>query len=291
MDYRYFILQDLEYLQTKLAMECKSVCKSANRPSRSHLMITEERGKIKFVAVSIRDGIRKRRTINDDRERIYRLANKKYIEELARRLRWNKELLDKAIKGMLPTDYNSILRALPKNYDLLDPNTVVHPETSAADFFYPNPSRDVEPAEVRLSLGNMDPWEWAAMPYCENTDHLENKTHHTRNGLYCRSKSEALIFEIYMSLGLPFHYDETMLIGSRLISPDFNGPRFDGRIIFHEHCGLHSEEYRSRNDWKSGLYAVADIYPGDNLIYTYDDPNGNINVKLVEAIIKDAYKL
>ena len=285
------LLQELKVLWTKLASEYKTVHHAASKPSRSRLMITEDRGKIRYLAVSNKNDTRSKKTINDDRERIYRLANKKYIEELARRLRWNKDILDKAIKGMLPTDYNSILRALPKNFDLLDPNMVMHPETSASDFFYPNPSRDVEPVEARLNLGNMDPWEWAAMPYCENSEYLENKTHLTRRGLYCRSKSEALIFEIYMSLRLPFHYDETMLIGSRMISPDFNGLRMDGRFMFHEHCGLHSEEYKSWNDWKSGLYAVADIYPGDNLIYTYDDPNGNINVQLVEAIIKDAYRL
>ena len=67
--------------------------------------------------------------------------------------------------------------------------------------------------------------------------------------------------------------------------------RRDGRFIYHEHCGLSSEQYRARNDWKSGLYAAADIFPGDNLIYTYDDPNGNINARLAEALIRDAYKL
>ena len=107
----------------------------------------------------------------------------------------------------------------------------------------------------------------------------------------CRSKSEALIFGIYMSLGLPFHYDQTVTIGDRRISPDFIGVRRDGRFVYHEHCGLSSEQYRARSDRKAWLYASAGIYQGDNLIFTFDDPNGNINAKLAEALIRDAYKL
>ncbi|MBO4861595.1 MAG: hypothetical protein J5535_01695 [Firmicutes bacterium] len=222
----------------------------------------------------------------------------------------NREALAAAAGKMLPLDYRSMLEDMPKHFDLLDPELVKHPGKSAEKFFYPNPSRAVAPVEARLSLygqGNSlnegcaglsdigfagaDVWEWAAAPYCENTDHPEHKTHLTRRGLYCRSKSEALIFEIYMSLGLPFHYDETVTIGGQWISPDFIGVRRDGRFVYHEHCGLHSDLYRARNDWKSGLYAVADIYQGDNLLYTFDDPAGSINTKLIEAQIRDAYRM
>ena len=158
-------------------------------------------------------------------------------------------------------------------------------------FTYPNPSQSEFPREVRLNIASMDPYEWASMPYCENTDHLEYKVHPTRRGVFCRSKSEALLFEIYDSLLIPFHDDEVLSIGDQLISPDFIGVRRDGALIFHEHCGLLTDEYRARNDWKPGLYAVADIYPGVNLIYTYDSVSGSLNTELAEAIIRDIYWL
>ena len=285
-----FFLNELDRLLSAINEEYRSVRIYANTPDRTRLMISKYRGNAEFFAVSYKDGQRIRRGINKDKTRIYRLAHKAYVKEYARRLKADRDILASAINKMLPLDYNSMIHTLPEHFDILYPEYVLDPG-KAEKHHYPNPSRDVYPNEVRLSLFGTDVWEWASEPYCENTDHLENKTHLTRSGHSCRSKSEALIFEVYMSLGLPFHYDETITIGERQLSPDFIGVRKDGCFVFHEHCGLHSESYRARNDWKSGLYASADIYPGDNLIYTYDDPSGSINIKLAEAVIRDAYKL
>ena len=81
------------------------------------------------------------------------------------------------------------------------------------------------------------------------------------------------------------------MIGGVRISPDFIGARRDGTLIFHEHKGLLTDEYRSKNDWKSGVYSAAGIFPGINLIYTYDSPAGTLNVKLARELIKDMYWL
>lgn len=281
----------LSELRTQMAEEYKTVRKSVNRPAWPQLMITKGRSRTDYLAVTYKDGKRIKRHINKEPGQIYRLAHKAYMKEYALRLRADMEVINAAVKAMQSLDYRSILKALPKHFDLLDPERVMIPGKGAGERFYPNPSADVFPVEARLEFSGTDRWEWAAEPYCENTDHPEHKTHLTRSGLYCRSKSEALIFEIYMSLGLPFHYDETITIGGQRLSPDFIGVRRDGRFVYHEHCGLSSEQYRARNDWKSGLYAAADIFPGDNLIYTYDDPNGNINARLAETLIRDAYRL
>ena len=219
-----------------------------------------------------------------------RLANIAYTDELSRRLDHNTRVLDRALKQLLPTDYDDILQALPKNYELLDPLRVTEP-SHAGIYGFPNPSANDFPKEVRLTLGNMDPWEWAAAPYCENTEYPEYKIHPTSHGICCRSKSESLLFEIYDSLEIPFHYDDVVVIGGVRISPDFIGARRDGTLIFHEHKGLLTDEYRSKNDWKSGVYSAAGIYPGINLIYTYDSPAGTLNVKLARELIKDMYWL
>ena len=97
--------------------------------------------------------------------------------------------------------------------------------------------------------------------------------------------------ELYYKLGIPHHYDELLVMNGRQISPDFNGARADGTIIYHEHAGLHSDEYRVRDEQKRHNYADAGILPGVNLIYTYDDENGNLNMKLAEEQLKHYYKL
>ena len=286
-----YYLDKLNDLLTEMEKDHQIVKKTVDRPDRPQLMICISGGRTYYFAFHYKDGHRRLRLINKDPERIYRLAHKAYVKEYVRRLKANREVLSAAVGKLLPLDYRSMLKDLPKHFDLLDPELVKTPHKSAEKLSCPNPSRDVPPVEARLFFGGTDVWDWASEPYCENTDHPEHKTHTTRRGLYCRSKSEALIFEIYMALDLPFHYDETITIGWQWISPDFIGVRRDGRFIYHEHRGLHSELYRARNDWKSGLYAAADIYQGDNLLYTFDDPAGNLNTKLIETQIRDMYKL
>ena len=283
-------LEELDDLLSKMLADSLNVKKAAKRSSINRLMITKDHGKMRFTSVSYKNGTRKRRFLEPDDDYIYRLANKEYTDELLRRLSHNTAVLEHAFKQLLPTDFADILKALPKHYDLLDPQRVMEPGRPDPKG-YPNPSRIVFPSEAKLSLGYVDPWEWAAAPYCENTEYPEYKIHPTSHGIKCRSKSEALFFDIYDSLEIPFHYDEVILIGGVRISPDFIGARRDGTLIFHEHKGMHSEEYRSRNDWKSGTYAAAGILPGINLVYTYDSPAGTLNVQLAREIIKDIYWL
>jgi len=289
MDHDY--KKELSALLTKMTSDYSIVRKAANKPSRSTLMITNYRQKDEFYAVTYKNGRRIRKQINKDPERIYRLAHKAYLSALSKRMKFSIALLNKVLERMPSLEFSDILPELPKHYDVLEPFRVIDPSSFWRDFGYPNPSRTVPPSEARLSAGILDPLEWACEPYCENTDHVEFKIHQTRQGIMCRSKSEALLIEIYHSLEIPFHYDETITIGGVMLSPDLIGVRRDGSLIYHEHRGLHSEEYRARYDWKSGVYASAGIFPGSNLLYTYDTPEGGLNIKLAEMLIKDIYRL
>lgn len=88
----------------------------------------------------------------------------------------------------------------------------------------------------------------------------EEKRHTTSRGLKVRSKSEVLITEM-----LP-----------------------DGRVFYWEHCGLMSlKEYREHQKWKMEVYEKAGIVPWKNLIVTYDDEDGNINVGIIESEIQN----
>ena len=282
---------ETDLMVTQMRSEIKSVTKRVNKARKDSLMISGTGGRIRCFAVSWQNGKRTMRQINNDPERIYALANRAYQKVLLKNLRTNEKILENALSQMQPLDLSKMLPDMPKHFEILDPLKIINPDLASGEITYPNPSKNELPREVILDIGSMDPYEWAAMPYCENTDHPEHKVHPTRRGVYCRSKSEALLFEIYDSLLIPFHYDEVLSIGGTLISPDFIGVRRDGTLIFHEHCGLLTPEYRARNDWKPGMYAVADIYPGVNLIYTYDSVSGSLNTELAEAIIRDIYWL
>ena len=284
-------LQELEKVLFKMEETYKKVRKTSRTQSEYSLMISRYRKTDEYFAVIRQNGKQKRRLINKDKERIYRLAHKAYISELEKRLDHNRAILKSALQKMTPADYLSLLPSLPKHFDLLDPERVMHPEFFEKGFDYPCPSEDGFPEEAQLSIGYEDPWEWACKPYCENTEYPEHKIHTTRRGIRCRSKSEALIFEIYMDLRIPFRYDEVITIGGQRISPDFRGVRADGSLVIQEHKGVHSQEYRFHNEWKEPLYAAAGFYQGINLLYTFDSIQGSLNTGLAEAMIRDMYRL
>ena len=101
---------------------------------------------------------------------------------------------------------------------------------------------------------------WANQPYQMSNYKPEEKRHTTSRGLKVRSKSKVLIAEM-----LP-----------------------DGRVFYWEHCGLMSlKEYREHQKWKMEVYEKAGIVPWKNLIVTYDDEDGNINVGIIESEIQN----
>lgn len=282
---------ELKNSLTKMKAEFNFVHQVTKRAIGETLMMSKEGSGFNYYSVTRRNGQRVRHLLNGKEDEIYRLAHIEYLRILEQRLAKNIRVLEKALDQIEPTATESIFPDLPKHFDKLDPLLIMDPDADKSLLRYPKPSQEVYPREAQLDIGYMDPEEWACLPYCENTDHLENKMHMTRHGVCCRSKSEAILFEIYDALGIMFHYDEVITIGGQRLSPDLIGVRRDGTLVFHEHRGLHSKEYVAHYDWKSGLYTAAGIYPGINLLYTYDRPDGSINIKLVEAQVRDIYGL
>ena len=129
--------------------------------------------------------------------------------------------------------------------------------------------------------------EWFTMPYAENTSFPEYKTITAYNGLKTRSKSEALILERYGSKNIFYHYDEMVWMKDKKVSPDIIALRKDGTFFIHEHAGLWSEEYMRKNQWKFALYESAGFVQGKNMLISFDDENGNINLKLIDVLIDD----
>ena len=115
----------------------------------------------------------------------------------------------------------------------------------------------------------------------------EGRTHLTSRGLRVRSKSELIIAEKLYEYRIEFWYEEVLRIGKYTVVPDFTIRRRDGKVFYWEHCGkTGDDEYMARHRWKMELYEDAGIVPWDNLIVTYDDGSGNLNLAAVEGEIR-----
>ena len=131
-----------------------------------------------------------------------------------------------------------------------------------------------------------DAWEYAE--YEKSTYMPEHLTQPTNKGENVRSKSESLIANKLFELAVPYRYEQVLHIGLEEFAPDFTVRcRRTGKTFYWEHFGLISNtKYMDKHWWKLQLYASAGIKPWDNLIVTYDDVNGSLNLPFVEAIIK-----
>ena len=258
---------------------------------RGNLRVTRNGpGRISFFREYRYESTKKRKGIGRDEEMIYRLAHKAFLQEKVRRLDENIRRLRQMKTDLLSLDPADILSTMPAHFDLLDAKRVIEAE-KADRLDYPNPvfDKSIPPRKAPLHTGDLSPREWARQPYCANTKNMDHLTHRTAKGLWTRSKGEVAIVERYDALEIPYHYNEVLDFNGRQRSPDFGFARPDRKIIYHEHAGLKTQEYRDGLMDKLQLYASAGIRLGDNLILTFDDENGGINLQLVEALIRDRY--
>ena len=120
--------------------------------------------------------------------------------------------------------------------------------------------------------------------------HVDGLKHMAQDGTLRRSKSEVILDEILHNLGLVYAYERPLYIGNRRYLPDYTILRpGDLKPVFVEHFGLTGEgtkEYGSRNDAKRWQYQKAGIVPWKNLLYTYDLPDGTIDVTSIRKALK-----
>lgn len=210
------------------------------------------------------------------------LARKEY-------LRIEKELLESDIalirninrRYVEPTPEN-ILNRVKKAYDKL-------PEKY---FFMPlsrfSSSGERENKEL---LSQEQLIEWSRAEYEQSDYKPEKKIHITSEGVRVRSKSELIIAELLYIQDIPFRYEEMLTIANRKFAPDFTILREDGALVYWEHCGMpNNPAYMASHKDKLSKYEAAGIVPWKNLIITYDEPDGTLNIGIIESEIQNKIK-
>jgi len=190
------------------------------------------------------------------------LARKEYLRAERDVLRSNIELLRKIEQRYIELTEDNIFEQVKKAYKNL-------PKEYFLDGYY----------------GMKD---WGDGDYEQSDYRPENKIHVTSRGLKVRSKSELIICENLYANNVEFRYEQILKIGDRTFAPDFTIKRKDGKIIYWEHCGLvENEGYMASHRNKIRTYEGAGIVPWDNLIVTYDNPDGTLNIRIIDSEIQN----
>jgi len=196
------------------------------------------------------------------------LANRREVERAIKQLEENMELLAK-----MDREYTDIADLMPDFMGL-------EPESKA-------------PLQKRAHLMARETLEEIASRWLAdhngNTDYRpEGRIHRTSDGIYVRSKSELSIYEYFKAHGIIFIYEKPVQMGDHVRYPDFTLIRkSDGKIFLWEHLGSMSDpSYFKTNIDKIYEYMVNGYLPFRDIIFTYDDEDGAIDLMEVDRILR-----
>lgn len=199
----------------------------------------------------------KRVGISGNHEVIAGLARKRLLGEERKIAAGNLEVLERALKGYEPVDEKALIEGMKGAYGTLDATSFLG-----------------VPAVARHED--------------ENTFREESLIHRTPSGLRVRSKSELVIASRLEHFGIKFDYEPLIYVGGRPFRPDFKPiSKRDPRAIYWEHAGMMGDSsYMANYQEKLQVYYENGLVPWENLILTYDNEDGGLDVRVVDAMIK-----
>lgn len=202
-----------------------------------------------------------RKGITRDKEQISKLVRKRYLDGALLRIDTDIRLLEEIVDKYREIDEASIM----------------------GDFIRKHP-------ELRdgLRYGSMSNEEWS-IDYRMPVDFYEEDLKSTASsGSRMRSKGELIIASRLDFFGIPYRYEARIQHSTVNRVPDFTTRRpKDGKIFYWEHLGkVNDAGYLENNIRKLRQYAEIGVTLWNNLIITFDQEDGGIDVKKIDALIQ-----
>ena len=253
----------LESLLESIVNKRNSLADELRSLPEGDLHIMQQDGSIFYNERFPKKGNRKkerRRGITKDKDAVFALVRKKYVEKALIAMDADIAVLEKALKNYVPCDESSVMR----------------------DFVYKHPELA---SGIYRDASGLD--EWAANYERKKDFYEESLASVSSSRDLMRSRGEIIIGEKLKEYGIPYRFEAKLDIPDLPYVPDFTikRPR-DGMIFYWEHIGdVNDEDYMAGNEHKFERYEEYGIVPWKNLIVTYDFENGGVNVPLIEAMI------
>lgn len=193
-------------------------------------------------------------------------------------------------KALAQKDYDEkILKAADKELEVIHKYLLKYPDENVESVFeklHVERCNLIEP----IQLSNEEYIKrWEAVSY-KGKDFREDATvFYTAKGERVRSKSEVIIADALMRMGIPYRYEYPLyLTGMGEIYPDFFVLNIQTRKEFYwEHFGKMDEpSYAEKTVRKISCYNQNNMYSGEKVIFTYETRGCPINQKQIETIMK-----
>lgn len=140
-------------------------------------------------------------------------------------------------------------------------------------------------------IKNQELQEWMQAEYERCPKYPEQLVHTIFDGQKVRSKSEAIIATMLHINRIPFHYEEALHLGKKVIYPDFTIRHpVTGQTYYWEHFGMmDNENYAQAAFQKMALYNSNGFILADTLLTTYESENIPLKSNIVENIIQQYF--
>ena len=131
--------------------------------------------------------------------------------------------------------------------------------------------------------------DWLAEPYEGKGFRPDDVTaYYTGKDVRVRSKSELYIANKLDEIGVPNKYECPLFLRDKILYPDFTILDVCTRELkYLEHCGMMDDpDYVDAFLWKMDFYQANDIYPGEDLILTFESGRRPMNTRTIDRIIR-----
>ncbi|MBO4494309.1 MAG: hypothetical protein J5752_00455 [Clostridiales bacterium] len=133
---------------------------------------------------------------------------------------------------------------------------------------------------------------WEQQQFKQSDYMPEKKIYLTRKGDMVRSKSEVLFADQYLDLGIPYRYEQVLLLDDgKTVAPDFTiWDKKRKRVVYHEHFGyMDDADYRRKTLIKIDEYRRNGIYTGKNLITTFEGDGAVLNMIEIRKMMEELF--
>lgn len=237
----------------------------------AHLFLVKQRGHNRYYLSEKKEDKTVRRYLGKaDTDIRKQLQEQYYLERALRLCHENIEMLDLVMDSYHSLDPVDVVKDAPLAY---------REQENATKLLYGYEN------ELRWKQRKLAYKSKFSVPYPERLRHTAS------DGTITRSKSEALICDLLRSKNIPYVYDYPKKLCGKWKWPDFIIlDRKNNRELLIEHLGLMSDaDYQDDQYEKLCLYIMEGYIPNVNLLLTFDDKDGNINVpaisKMIDAIM------
>ena len=191
-------------------------------------------------------------------------------------------------------DYDKkVLQAAQKELNAIEKYLACYPKIQAEQVYemlHPERRKLINP--IQMSEEDFVK-QWQSVKYKgkgfkENIPEL-----YTVNEERVRSKSELIIADLLNKEGIPYRYEYPILLsGLGTVYPDFTVLNVKRRKeLYWEHLGMMDEpEYVEKALQKITMYEENGIFPGENLILTYETRLNPISSKMINLMISQYLK-